>query len=352
MKTKVGINGFGRIGRQVLKAIQDYYPDQLEIVAFNDIGDLKTMAHLLKYDSNYGRFNGTVEVGGGELIVNGEKIKVFKETDPAKLPWSDQGVEIVIESTGIFTIKEDGVNKKGKTVQGAVNHITHGGAKKVIISAPAQGEDLTVVLGVNEDKYEPTIHHVVSNASCTTNCLAPAVKVIFDNYGIERGFMTTIHSYTNDQKILDLPHSDLRRARAAALNIIPTTTGAAKAIKLVIPELDGKFDGYALRVPTPTVSIVDCTIQITKPTTTDELRQAFRDAASKPPLKGILQAVDEPLVSMDFKGDPHSSSVDLPFTLVLGKNESDFIKVVTWYDNEWGYSVRTADLAALMAKSL
>jgi len=352
MKTKVGINGFGRIGRQVLKAIQDYYPDQLEIVAFNDIGDLKTMAHLLKYDSNYGRFDGTIEVGDDELIVNGAKIKVFKETDPAKLPWSDLGVEIVIESTGIFTIKEDGVNKKGKTVQGAVNHITHGGAKKVIISAPAQGEDLTVVLGVNDEKYDPKIHHVVSNASCTTNCLAPAVKVIFDNYGVERGFMTTIHSYTNDQKILDLPHSDLRRARAAGLNIIPTTTGAAKAIKLVIPELDGKFDGYALRVPTPTVSIVDCTIQITKPTTTDELRQAFRDAASKPPLKGILQAVDEPLVSMDFKGDPHSSSVDLPFTLVMGKKEGDFVKLVTWYDNEWGYSVRTADLAALMSKSL
>lgn len=352
MKTRVGINGFGRIGRQVLKAVMDYYPDQLEIVAFNDIGDLKTMAHLLKYDSNYGRFDGTIEVGDGALIVNGGKIVVFRETDPAKLPWSDLGVDIVIESTGIFTIKEDGVNKKGKTVQGAVNHITHGGAKKVIISAPAEGEDLTVVLGVNEDKYNPAIHHVVSNASCTTNCLAPAVKVIFDKYGIERGFMTTIHSYTNDQKILDLPHSDLRRARAAALNIIPTSTGAAKAIKLVIPELEGKFDGYALRVPTPTVSIVDCTIQVSKPTTTEELRQAFRDAASKPPLKGILQAVDEPLVSMDFKGDPHSSSVDLPFTLVLGKKESDFVKVVTWYDNEWGYSVRTADLAALMAKSL
>ena len=352
MKTKVGINGFGRIGRQVLKVIQDYYPDQLEVVAFNDIGDLKTMAHLLKYDSIYGRFNGKIEVGDDELIVNGKKIKVFKETDPAKLPWSDVGVDIVIESTGIFTIKDDGVNKKGKTVQGAVNHITHGGAKKVIISAPAQGEDLTIVLGVNEEKYDPTIHHVVSNASCTTNCLAPAVKVIFDNYGIERGFMTTIHSYTNDQKILDLPHSDLRRARAAGMNIIPTTTGAAKAIKLVIPELDGKFDGYALRVPTPTVSLVDCTIQITKPTNTDDLRQAFRDAASKPRLKGILQAVDEPLVSMDFKGDPHSSSVDLPFTLVMGKTEGDFVKLVTWYDNEWGYSVRTADLAALMAKSL
>lgn len=352
MTAKIGINGFGRIGRQVLKAIQDYYPDQLEIVAFNDIGDLKTMAHLLKYDSNYGRFDGTVEVGDGELIVNGKKIKVFKETDPAKLPWSDVGVDIVIESTGIFTIKEDGVNKKGKIVQGAGNHITKGGAKKVIISAPAEGEDITIVIGVNEDKYDPAKHHVVSNASCTTNCLAPAVKVINDNYGIVRGFMTTIHSYTNDQKILDLPHSDLRRARAAALNIIPTSTGAAKALKLVIPELEGKFDGYALRVPTPTVSIVDCTIQVIKPTTTDELRQAFRDAASKPRMKGILQAVDEPLVSMDFKGDPHSSSVDLPFTMVLGKKENDFLKLVTWYDNEWGYSVRTADLAALMAKSL
>jgi len=222
----------------------------------------------------------------------------------------------------------------------------------VIISAPAQGEDLTIVLGVNEDQYDNSRHHVVSNASCTTNCLAPAVKVVFDNYGIERGFMTTIHSYTNDQKILDLPHSDLRRARAAAMNIIPTSTGAARALKLVIPELAGKFDGFALRVPTPTVSIVDCTIQTTKPITTDELHQAFRDAANTPRLKGIMQVVDEPLVSMDFKGDPHSSSIDLPFTQVLGKGSSDFIKVVTWYDNEWGYSVRTADLAALMAKAL
>jgi len=352
MTTRIGINGFGRIGRQVLKAIQEKYPLELEVVAFNDIGDLKTMAHLLKYDSNYGRFNGIVEVAEDGLMVNAKKIKVFKETDPAKLPWSDLGIDIVIESTGIFTVKEDGVNKKGKVVQGAVNHITHGGAKKVIISAPAEGEDLTIVLGVNESKYEPGKHHVISNASCTTNCLAPAVKVINDQYGVERGFMTTIHSYTNDQKILDLPHSDLRRARAAAMNIIPTSTGAAKALKLVIPELEGRFDGYALRVPTPTVSIVDCTIQVKKATTTDALRQAFREAASKPPLKGILQAVDEPLVSMDFKGDDHSSSVDLPFTMVLGKKESDFLKLVTWYDNEWGYSVRTADLAALIAKSL
>jgi glyceraldehyde 3-phosphate dehydrogenase (phosphorylating) len=352
MATRVGINGFGRIGRQVLKAIRDYYPDTLEVVAFNDIGDLKTMAHLLKYDSNYGRFNGKVEVGEDGLILDGARIKAFKETDPSKLPWKDLGVEIVIEGTGLFTIKKDGVNKKGKEVKGAENHITKGGAKKVIITAPAEGEDLTIVLGVNDDKYDPANHHVVSNASCTTNCLAPAVKVVHDRYKIARGFMTTIHAYTNDQKILDLPHSDLRRARAAGMSIIPTTTGAAKALKLVIPDLAGKFDGYALRVPTSTVSVVDFTAVIETPTTTEELRQAFRDAAAAGPLKGILAAVDEPLVSIDYKGDPHSSSVDLPFTSVLGKEKSDFVKVVTWYDNEWGYSVRTADLAALIAKKL
>ena len=351
MSTKVGINGFGRIGRQVLKAIQDYYPNTLEVVAFNDIGDLKTMAHLLKYDSNYGRFNGTVEVGDNALVIDGKPVKVYKETDPSKLPWGDLGVEIVIESTGLFTIKKDGVNKKGKTVQGAENHITKGGAKKVIISAPAQDEDITIVMGVNDDKYDPARHHVVSNASCTTNCLAPAAKVVHDKWKIIRGFMTTIHAYTNDQKILDLPHSDLRRARAAAMSIIPTTTGAAKAISLVIPDLKGKFDGYALRVPTSTVSVVDFTAQIGSPTTAEELRQAFRDAASGP-MKGILAAIDEPLVSIDFKGDPHSSSVDLPFCTVLGKDKSDFVKVVTWYDNEWGYSVRTADLANLMASKL
>jgi glyceraldehyde 3-phosphate dehydrogenase len=233
-----------------------------------------------------------------------------------------------------------------------VNHITRGGAKKVIISAPAEGEDLTIVMGVNEDKYDPANHHVISNASCTTNCLAPAAKIVNDNWGIMRALMTTIHAYTNDQKILDLPHSDLRRARAAAMSIIPTTTGAAKAVSLVIPELKGKFDGYALRVPTSTVSVVDFTAQIERPTNTEALRQAFRDAAATPRLKGILNAVDEPLVSIDYKGDPHSSSVDLPFTSVLGKGDNDFIKVVTWYDNEWGYSCRTADLAALMAKSL
>jgi glyceraldehyde 3-phosphate dehydrogenase len=351
MTTRVGINGFGRIGRQVLKAIRDYHPGTLEVVAFNDIGDLKTMAHLLKYDSNYGRFDGTVEVADDALVIDGKPVKAFKETDPGAIPWGSLGVDIVVESTGLFTIKKDGVNKKGKTVQGAENHITRGGAKKVIISAPAEGEDLTIVLGVNDDKYDPANHHVISNASCTTNCLAPAAKVVNDKYGIVRGLMTTIHAYTNDQKILDLPHSDLRRARAAAMSIIPTTTGAAKAVALVIPELKGKFDGYALRVPTSTVSIVDFTAQIEKPTTTEELRQAFRDAAAGP-MKGILAAVDEPLVSIDFKGDPHSSSVDLPFTMVLGKEANDFIKVVTWYDNEWGYSVRTADLANLLASKL
>lgn len=351
MATKIGINGFGRIGRQVLKAIRDNYAGTLEVVAFNDIGDLQTMAHLLKYDTNYGRFDGTVEVGDDGLFIDGIKVKAFKETDPSNIPWGDLGVDIVIESTGIFTIKDDGVNKKGKLVKGASNHINKGGAKKVIISAPAEGEDLTIVLGVNDEKYDSKKHHVVSNASCTTNGLAPAVKVVHDKYKMVRGFMTTIHSYTNDQKILDLPHSDLRRARAAAMNIIPTTTGAAKAIKLVIPDLAGKLDGYALRVPTSTVSIIDLTAEFEVATTTEELRQSFRDAAAGK-LKGILQAVDEPLVSVDFKGDPHSSSVDLPFTMVLGKEKSTLAKIVAWYDNEWGYSVRTADLAALMAKYL
>jgi len=352
MSVKVGINGFGRIGRQVLKAIREYYPKELEVVAFNDIGDTKTMAHLLKYDSTYGRFGGTVELNDDGLTIDGKKVKVFKETDPSAIPWGSLGIDIVIESTGLFTIKEDGVNKKGKTVKGAVNHITKGGAKKVIITAPAEGEDLTVVLGVNEDQYDPKKHNVLSNASCTTNCLAPAAKVVHDKYKIKRGFMTTIHSYTNDQKVLDLPHSDLRRARAAGLNIIPTTTGAAKAIGLVIPDLKGKFDGYSLRVPTPTVSVVDFTAEIETAATTEELRQAFRDAAKLPRFKGILEAVDEPLVSTDFRGSSYSSSIDLPFTSVLGKEKNDFIKVVAWYDNEWGYSVRTVDLAVLIAKSL
>jgi glyceraldehyde 3-phosphate dehydrogenase len=338
MSTKVGINGFGRIGRQVFKAICDFHPDTLDVVAVNDIGDVKTMAHLLKYDSNYGKFDGTVEVADEGLLVDGKLLKVLAERDPANLPWGDLGVEIVVESTGIFTNRE-----------GAGKHI-QGGAKKVIISAPAKGEDLTIVLGVNDERYDSAQHHIVSNASCTTNCLAPAAKVVNDAYGIVRGMMTTVHAYTNDQRILDLPHKDLRRARAAALSIIPTTTGAARAVALVIPELKGKFDGYALRVPTPTVSVVDFTATLEKSTTTGELRQAFRDAAAGP-LKGILAAVDEPLVSIDFKGDSHSSSVDLEFTQVLG-GEGDMVKVVTWYDNEWGYSCRTADLAKLMASKL
>ncbi len=352
MAVKVGINGFGRIGRQVIKAILEHHPDELEVVAFNDIFDLKTMAHLLKYDTNYGRFPGSVDIDGDCLVINGKKVQAFKETDPSNIPWSSVGVDIVIESTGLFTIKEDGVNKKGKTVKGAVNHITKGGAKKVIITAPSEGEDLTVVLGVNDDKYDPKKDSVVSNASCTTNGLAPAVKVAHDKFGILKGFMTTIHAYTNDQKILDQPHSDLRRARAAAMNIIPTSTGAAKALKLVIPDMAGRLDGYALRVPTSTVSIIDLTVELEKPATTEELRQAFRDAAAQPRWQGILQAVEEPLVSIDYKGDSHSSSIDLPLTLVLGKEKSNFAKIIAWYDNEWGYSVRTADLAAMMAKSL
>jgi glyceraldehyde 3-phosphate dehydrogenase len=351
MTVKVGINGFGRIGRQVIKAIREHHPDVLEVVAFNDIGDLKTMAHLLKYDSNYGRFGGTVEVGDGQMLIDGKPVKAFKETDPSNIPWGDLGVSIVIESTGLFTIKKDGVNKKGKEVKGAENHITKGGAKKVIISSPAEGEDLTIVMGVNDNKYDPAIHHVVSNASCTTNGLAPAVKVANDKFIIKRGLMTTIHAYTNDQKILDMPHSDLRRARAAAMSIIPTSTGAAKALMLVIPEMAGKLDGYALRVPTSTVSVIDLTVDFEKATTSEELRQAFRDAAAGP-LKGILAAIDEPLVSIDYKGDSHSSLVDLPLTMVLGKEAGTFAKIVAWYDNEWGYSVRTADLAALMAKYL
>jgi glyceraldehyde 3-phosphate dehydrogenase len=337
MSTKIGNNGFGRIGRQVFKAIRDNYGDSLEVVAVNDIGDVPTMAHLLKYDSNYGRFEGTVKAATGGIEVDGELLKVLAERDPANLPWGDLGVDIVVESTGLFRDRE----KAGKHLQA--------GARKVIISAPAKGEDLTVVLGVNDDKYDPARHNIISNASCTTNCLAPAAKVVNDNFGIIKGLMTTIHAYTNDQKILDLPHSDLRRARAAAMSIIPTTTGAAKAVALVIPELQGKFDGYALRVPTSTVSVVDFTATLEKETNTEELRQCFRDAAATSRFKGILAAVDEPLVSIDYKGDSHSSSVDLEFTQALG---GDMVKVVTWYDNEWGYSVRTADLANLIAGKL
>jgi len=343
MTVKVGINGFGRIGRQVLKAIIEQHGDELEVVAVNDLFSKEVNAHLFKYDSNYGIFPGTVDIYDEGILVNGKKIKVFAEKNPGNLPWKDLGVEIVIESTGVF---RDKLTQNGKP--GAEAHIVEGGAKKVIISAPAKNEDLTIVLGVNDDQYDSAKHHVVSNASCTTNCLAPAAKVVNDNWKIKRGLMTTIHSYTNDQVILDVAHKDLRRARAAAMNIIPTTTGAAKAVALVIPDLKGKFDGYALRVPTPTVSIVDFVAETEKPVTTEELRAAFKEAANGA-LAGILGYTDEPLVSMDFKGDDRSSIVDGQSTMVM---DGTFVKVVTWYDNEWGYSCRTGDLAAKMAKAL
>jgi glyceraldehyde 3-phosphate dehydrogenase len=343
MTTRVGINGFGRIGRQVLKAIKELHPDTLEVVAVNDLFDAETNAHLFKYDSNYGRFDGTVEVKDGNIVIDGEPVKVLSVRNPAELPWSELGVDIVIESTGVF---RDGKGTAEKP--GANAHIDGGGAKKVIISAPAKNEDLTIVLGVNDAMYDSDKHHIVSNASCTTNCLAPAAKVVHDNFTIKRGLMTTIHSYTNDQRILDLAHKDPRRARAAALNIIPTTTGAAKAVALVIPDLKGKFDGYALRVPTPTVSIVDFVAEVEKPTTAEELNSLFK-AAAEGAMKGILEFSTEPLVSMDLKGNYHSSIIDAGLTTVM---DDTFVKVVTWYDNEWGYSCRTADLAALMAKSL
>ena len=350
MKVQVGINGFGRIGRQVLKAISELHGDEIEVVAVNDLFDTKTNAHLLKYDSNYGIYPGTVEAGEGFIKVDGKTIKCFAEKEPGNLPWKDLGVDIVVESTGIFT---DALGDPAKGKPGARIHIEKGGAKKVIITAPAKNEDITLVLGVNDSKYDPAKHHVVSNASCTTNCLAPAAKVVHEKFGIVHGVMTTIHSYTNDQVILDQGHKkEMRRSRAAGLNIIPTTTGAAKALALVIPELKGKFDGYSLRVPTPTVSIVDFVANIEKSITKEELNAAFVEA-SKGALKGILGVTTgeygDPLVSMDFKGDNRSSIVDLPTNMVMGGN---LVKVVTWYDNEWGYSCRTADLAALMAKSL
>jgi glyceraldehyde 3-phosphate dehydrogenase len=350
MTIKVGINGFGRIGRQVLKAIKELHGSELEVVAVNDLFDTKTNAHLFKYDSNYGIYPGTVEAGEGELIVDGKKIKVFSEKDPAMLPWKDLGVEIVIESTGVFT---DALGDPAKGKTGANVHILKGGAKKVIITAPAKNEDITLVLGVNDKDYDPAKHHIVSNASCTTNCLAPAAKVVNDKFKIIHGVMTTIHSYTNDQVILDQGHKkEMRRSRAAGLNIIPTSTGAAKALALVIPELKGKFDGYSLRVPTPTVSIVDFVVNVEKATTKEELNATFVEA-SKGALKGILGVTTgeygDPLVSMDFKGDPRSSIVDLATNMVMG---GTLIKVVTWYDNEWGYSCRTADMAAMMGKNL
>jgi len=344
MATKIGINGFGRIGRQVLKAMKEMYPNELEVVAVNDLSNTKTNAHLFKYDTTYGRYPGSVEISGNDLVVDGKLVKILNEKDPGNIKWSDLGVQIVIESTGVFT-DANGDPAKGKA--GARAHIEKGGAKKVIISAPAKNEDITIVLGVNDEKYDPAKHHVISNASCTTNCLAPAAKVVNDNWKIVKGMMTTVHAYTNDQKILDFPHSDLRRARAGAANIIPTTTGAAKALALVIPELKGKFDGFALRVPTITVSVVDFVAEVEKPTTAEEVNAALK-AASEGPMKGILGFTMEPLVSSDFRGDTHSSIVDGMCTMVMG----NMVKVITWYDNEWGYSVRTCDLAVKLAKSL
>ena len=334
MTTRIGINGFGRIGRQSLKAIIERHPQDLEVVAINDITDTQTNAHLLKYDSTYGRFPGEVQATENSLVVNGHKIQVVAQRDPAQIPWADFGVDIVIESTGLFT-----------DASKASAHLK-GGAKKVIISAPAKGEDLTIVLGVNENVYDPAKHTIISNASCTTNCLAPAAKVLNDAFGIERGMMNTIHSYTNDQRILDQVHKDLRRARTAGANIIPTTTGAARALALVIPELKGRFDGMSLRVPTVTVSVVDFVAIIRKEATKEQLNQAFKDAATGP-LKGILDYTDEPLVSTDFRGDAHSSIIDGDSTMVLGGN---MVKVLAWYDNEWGYSSRVADLAQFIAQ--
>jgi len=332
MPVKIGINGFGRIGRNLLRASMN--DPGIEIVAVNDITDPKTLAHLLKYDSVFGIFDATVAFRDDAITVNGKSIRVFKVKDPGEIDWSSLGIQVVVESTGLFTKADD-----------AKKHLK-GTVKKVIISAPAKGEDITIVLGVNENMYDAAKHNVLSNASCTTNCLAPAAKVINDSFKILKGSMTTIHAYTNDQKILDLPHKDLRRARAAALSMIPTTTGAAKAIGLVIPELKGKLDGYAMRVPTPDVSVVDLVALVEKPTTAEEVNAALRKAAEGP-MKGILQYVEEELVSKDFTGNPHSSMVDAGFTKVI---DGTLVKVVAWYDNEWGYSCRVRDLINFVAK--
>jgi len=329
---RLGINGFGRIGRQVLKAVLERYPKTLQVVAINDLFDTETNAHLFKYDTNYGRFPAKITVEKDFFYINNQPIKCFAYRDPAAIPWDEEKVDIVIESTGLFT-----------TGPKAAAHM-EAGAKKVIISAPAKEVDLTVVMGVNQGAYDPKKHHVVSNASCTTNCLAPPALVIHQAFGIEKGMMVTVHSYTNDQRILDMPHKDLRRARAAGQNIIPTTTGAARALSLVIPDLAGRLDGYSLRVPTPTVSVVDLTVELKKAIQTEELRTVLKNAAQTQ-LKGIMACEEERLVSMDFKGDDHSSIVDLEFTQVLLGNMA---KVVAWYDNEWGYSCRVADLANLM----
>ena len=330
MAIRVGINGFGRIGRQTYRALLDEYADEVEIVAVNDLTDTKTLGYLLQYDSNYGFFEGEVEIEADALVIDGHRLQVLAERNPAELPWGKLGVDIVIESTGRFTDADQ-----------AKAHIA-AGAKKVIISAPAKGEDLTVVMGVNHEQYDHEKHHIISNASCTTNCLAPVAKVILDKFGIEKGFVTTVHSYTNDQVILDQPHKDLRRARAAAINIIPTTTGAAKAVSLVLPELKGKFDGFAMRVPTSTVSIIDFKAVVSRDTTVEEVNAALKEA-SEGDLEDILGYSDEPLVSSDYRGDPRSSIIDSLSTAVIGGN---LIQVVSWYDNEWGYSCRVADLVA------
>ena len=335
MAVRVGINGFGRIGRNVLRAATMAKETSLEFVAVNDITDTKTLAHLLKYDSVHGRFPGTVEAKGDALIVNGREIKVSAIKEPDKLPWKDLGVELVLESTGRFTDRD-----------AAAKHLT-AGAKKVVISAPAKGEDITIVMGVNHLKYDAAKHHVISNASCTTNCLVPVVKVVMDNWGFKHGFMTTVHSYTNDQQILDLPHKDLRRARAAALSIIPTTTGAAKATGLVLPEVKGKIDGVSLRVPTPDVSIVDLTAEVEKRTTIEEVNAAFKKAAQGA-LKGILDVSDEPLVSVDYIGSLYSSVVDGMSTNVI---DGTLVHVSSWYDNEMGYSARCVDLLAHIGRT-
>ena len=335
MAVKVGINGFGRIGRNILRAARQQNAD-IEFVAVNDITTPATLAHLLKYDTILGRFPGTVSVAGDSIVVDGKSIKVLAERDPKNLPWAALGAEIVIESTGKFT-----------DATAAKAHID-GGARKVIISAPAKNEDLTVVMGVNENAYDPAVHHVLSNASCTTNCLAPVAKVLSDSFGIESGFMTTVHSYTNDQLVLDGPHKDLRRARAAALAIIPTSSGAAKALHLVLPQLKGKLTGFALRVPTPDVSLVDLTVILEKAASAEEINAAFSKAAEGE-LKGILGVTDEPLVSADFLHENNSAVVDLLSTMVIGESH---VKVLAWYDNEWGYSCRTVDLVEYVAKRL
>jgi glyceraldehyde 3-phosphate dehydrogenase len=333
LATRIGINGFGRIGRLTLRAINQYHKNELEVAAVNDLTDTRTNAHLLKWDTNYGRYPGQVEAAKDSVIVDGKQIKVLSERNPGSIPWRDYGVDVVIESTGLFTDAKQ-----------AAAHL-QGGAKKVLISAPAHNEDITIVLGVNEDKYDPNKHNIISNASCTTNCIAPVVKVLHQNFGVSKGFMTTIHAYTNDQRILDMVHKDLRRARAAAMNIVPTTTGAASAVALVIPELKGRLHGLAFRVPVATVSVVDFVADLNQEVTVAQVNQAFQTAAEGP-LAGILEYCQEELVSMDFRGNPASSIVDAPSTMVIAGN---MVKVLSWYDNEMGYSCRLADLAAYIA---